>query len=101
FFQVPYETSVPEDTPLGTTIFTGIYVEDPDILGDTLEVVCYDKSEEQAGFSPCTKFEIVTLNATSRRYEGAVVLRESLDYSKKHLHQLILNATTLNSSPIK
>ena len=39
-FQVPYEFEVPEDTPVGTTVFQGIKVEDPDIIGDTLEVTC-------------------------------------------------------------
>lgn len=39
-FQTPYETTVPEDTPVGSTIFSNIMVEDADLLGETLEVTC-------------------------------------------------------------
>lgn len=44
-FQVPYEIEVPEDTPVGTTVFQGIKAEDPDIIGDILEVKCIDRPQ--------------------------------------------------------
>lgn len=43
--QVPYEAVVPEDTPVGTTVFRGIRVEDPDTVGETLEVKCINQPQ--------------------------------------------------------
>lgn len=45
FFQVPYEATVPEDTPVGTTVFNGIMVEDPDSIGEALEVKCINQPQ--------------------------------------------------------
>ncbi|XP_063226687.1 cadherin-87A isoform X2 [Bacillus rossius redtenbacheri] len=93
FKGVPYETDVPEDSPVGTTIFQQVRAEDPDVIGDALEVSCSEKTDSSGGSAPCSRFAIVTLNATSRRYDGAVVLREPLDYAKKQFHHVVLNAT--------
>lgn len=38
--QVPYEVEVMEDAALGTTVFSGIRVEDRDTVGDNLNVSC-------------------------------------------------------------
>lgn len=36
---------MPEDTQVGATVFKGIIAEDPDIIGDTLEVTCIDRPQ--------------------------------------------------------
>ncbi len=38
--QIPYDISVAEDTPIGSTIFRNIAVEDPDLFGDPIDVIC-------------------------------------------------------------
>lgn len=40
--QEPYEVLVPEDTPVGSTVFSDIQVEDSDLIGDVLEITCED-----------------------------------------------------------
>ncbi|XP_067010919.2 cadherin-87A [Anabrus simplex] len=90
FRDVPYETSVLEDTPIGSTVFHGIKVEDPDQLGDSLDVMCVDLPQFP---DACSKFEVVTLNASERSYFGAVVLRQPLDYSLRQFYHMSLVAT--------
>lgn len=42
---MPYEASVSEDTPVDTTIFKNIHVEDYDSIGETLEVKCINQPQ--------------------------------------------------------
>lgn len=39
-FQAPYKITVPENTSPSSTIFTSIKVEDDDLVGDLLNVIC-------------------------------------------------------------
>lgn len=43
--QAPYEVSVAEDTPVGSTVFSDIVVEDADLSGETLDVSCMEHSQ--------------------------------------------------------
>lgn len=90
FKNAPYEVLVPEDTPVGNTIFSNILVEDADLSGETLEVVC---SEHPQFPKTCSKFSIESWNASQRSYHGGIVLRESLDYNDRQFYQLLLVAT--------
>lgn len=40
FKNTPYEGSVSEESPIGTTVFKWIHVEDLDKVGEPLEVRC-------------------------------------------------------------
>lgn len=42
---MPYEATVPEDTPVGSTVFKGILVHDPDSVGETIEVKCINQPQ--------------------------------------------------------
>lgn len=44
-WQAPYEVSVAEDTPIGSTVFSDIVVEDADLSGETLDVSCMEHSQ--------------------------------------------------------
>lgn len=37
---MPYETEVPENTTIGTTIFNSILVTDQDVVGENLNISC-------------------------------------------------------------
>ncbi|GLV42165.1 Cadherin 87A, partial [Carabus blaptoides fortunei] len=97
FKDVPYEAVVPEDTPVGTTVFRGIRVEDPDTVGETLEVKCIN--QPQSG-DACSKFELETVSAGGDHYQGVLILRQTLDYGEKQFYQLMLQASDgeLNST---
>lgn len=90
FRGIPYEVTVPEDTPVGTTIFPKIQVEDLDLVGDSLEVKCSDLPQLP---DACTKFEVVTHNTSERSFLGSIILRHPLDYSVRQFYQMSLVAT--------
>lgn len=97
FKDVPYEAVVSEDTPIDTTVFKDIHVQDFDSVGETLEVKCVN--QPQSG-DACSKFEVVTVSAAEDHYHGALVLRQTLDYGEKQFYQLVLQASDgeLNST---
>ncbi|PSN52632.1 hypothetical protein C0J52_14597, partial [Blattella germanica] len=95
FKDTPYEIEVPEDTPVGTTIFKNIKVEDPDTIGEVLEVSCTNQPQFP---DACSKFEVVKLQSSpefssQHQFVGALILRQSLDYAVRPFYQLLLNAT--------
>ncbi|GFG39325.1 hypothetical protein Cfor_05830, partial [Coptotermes formosanus] len=90
FKDVPYEFEVPEDTPVGTTVFQGIKAEDPDITGDTLEVTCVDRPQLP---DACSKFKVEKLSASESKFLGALILQQPLDYSVRPFYQLQLSAS--------
>ncbi|RZF35066.1 hypothetical protein LSTR_LSTR009658 [Laodelphax striatellus] len=90
FKNVPYEALVPEDTPVGTTIFSSILVEDSDLLGETLEVTC---TEHVQFPNACAKFALEMWNASQQSYQGGIVLKQRLDYSERPFYQVLLQAT--------
>ncbi|KAJ9578812.1 hypothetical protein L9F63_004962, partial [Diploptera punctata] len=95
FKNTPYEIEVPEDSTIGTTIFQGIKVEDPDTIGEVLEVSCSNQPQFP---DACSKFEVVKLQSSpefsnEHRFLGALVLKRTLDYSASPFYQLFLNAT--------
>lgn len=88
--QVPYDITVSEDTPVGTTIFQGIRVKDADLVGDPLEVFCQPPEKLP---NLCSKFSVVATESSETNFKGVVVLHEPLDYSKRQFYQLVLVAT--------
>ncbi|XP_021925581.1 cadherin-87A isoform X2 [Zootermopsis nevadensis] len=90
FKDVPYEIEVPEDTHVGTTVFQGIKVVDPDIIGDILEVTCIDRPQFP---DACSKFKVKKLSSNEYKFLGALILQQPLDYSVKPFYQLLLSAT--------
>lgn len=90
FKHVPYETTVKEDTPIGSTIFQYIEVEDADSVGQTIEVGC---SKQLQYIDACKKFDIKTIDASQSHYKGVLILRDQLDYNTKPFYQLILEAS--------
>lgn len=60
--QVPYETEILENTPPGTTVFSGILVTDKDTVGEILNVTCSSAPQPYAiktisarPVDPCSK----------------------------------------------
>ncbi len=47
FSGTPYETSLGEDTPVGTTVFRAIEATDRDLVGDVLEVGCANHEQDE------------------------------------------------------
>lgn len=43
--QTPYQVVVPEDAPVGKMILDSIKAEDPDLLGESIEVTCREVTE--------------------------------------------------------
>ncbi|XP_047099103.1 cadherin-87A [Schistocerca piceifrons] len=85
----PYEVVVPEDTPVGNTVFSGIQVEDPDVIGEVLEVTCHNLPQFP---DSCAKFRVLPLNASERSFSGAIILQQALDYSEQQIYQILLVA---------
>lgn len=96
FMLTPYKVTVAEDTPVGSTIFRDIRVEDVDLSGDILEVSCELAEETDL----CEKFHIQMFNNSERLYEGGIILKKALNYNEKQLYKLHLRASDgeLNSS---
>jgi len=90
FKNSPYEVSVAEDTPVGTTVFSGVVVEDADLSGDTLEVLCVEHPQFP---KTCSKFSIESWNSSQFSYHGGVVLQDHLDYNERQFYQLLLVAS--------
>ncbi|KAK9508052.1 hypothetical protein O3M35_007799 [Rhynocoris fuscipes] len=90
FQNTPYVTLVTEDTPIGSSIFKDIAVEDSDITGEIIEVFCSDYEKFP---NACEKFEIVTWNSSQQSYYGGVVLKDKLNFSERQFYQLLLIAT--------
>ncbi|XP_065199853.1 cadherin-87A [Planococcus citri] len=88
FIKTPYKIPVPEDTPVGSTIFENIIVEDADIVGDSLEVTCKETTHPNA----CKIFEIVNLNSSESYFQGAIVLKGKLNYNDKEIFEFLLEA---------
>ncbi|PNF35261.1 hypothetical protein B7P43_G04794, partial [Cryptotermes secundus] len=90
FKDVPYEIEVPEDTSPGTTLFQGIKAEDPDIIGDILDVNCTDRPQFP---DACSKFKVEKLHSSEDKFLGALILQQKLDYSIRPFYQLLLSAS--------
>ncbi|KAK7790843.1 hypothetical protein R5R35_010718 [Gryllus longicercus] len=93
FRGTPYEVTVPEDTPVGSTVYPNLLAEDLDQVGETLEVSCSDLQQFPGA---CSRFEVVALNASERAFHGAIVLRQPLDYAARQFYQMSLVATDGN-----
>lgn len=92
---MPYKIEVDEDTPVDKTIFTGIVVTDADSVGDTIEVECVNLVEFQ---NACDTFVVETIDSAQSIYHGAIVLKQSLDYTKQESYQFQLRATVISFS---
>lgn len=86
---MPYEITVPEDTAIGATIFSGIRVSDADSVGASIEVQCESVLEYPGG---CDAFSIDTINSTANHYEGSLILKHKLNYNKQQEYHFILRA---------
>uniref|UniRef100_A0A8D8SJI2 Cadherin-87A n=2 Tax=Cacopsylla melanoneura TaxID=428564 RepID=A0A8D8SJI2_9HEMI len=90
FVNTPYEVVVPEDTPLGQVILDTIKVEDPDLLGESIEVSC---KEHDTG-EPCNKFVLVPeTDSTTNLYTARLTLNSSLNFAQTQFYRLVLVAT--------
>ncbi|XP_073989842.1 cadherin 87A [Rhodnius prolixus] len=90
FQNTPYVTLVTEDTPVGSTIFRDISVEDNDFTGENLEVYCKDYEQFP---NACEKFEIVSWNSSQQSFYGGIILKDKLNFSDRQFYQLLLIAT--------
>ncbi|XP_072154327.1 cadherin-87A isoform X2 [Bemisia tabaci] len=89
FKETPYEFVVPENAAVGTTVFSNIKVEDADLVGEILDVVCENSLQAE---KVCSKFGLVTINATERLFLGGLVLKEPLNYADQQFYVLGLTA---------
>ncbi|EEZ99177.2 cadherin 23 [Tribolium castaneum] len=90
FIDAPYDILAHEDTTVGTTIFSKIFVEDKDTTGANLEVECINLPEYQ---NACDFFQVETLQSAQNSYHGAIVLRRKVNYTQQDKHQFLLKAT--------
>lgn len=99
FKNVPYESTVPEDTPVGSTVFKGILVHDPDSVGETIEVKCINQPQVEKNvkifiyrpysffikvdnFSPTiTATQYVCALGTSGTIERSAILNPSIPWT--------------------
>lgn len=79
-----------EDTPVGTTIFGDIAVTDADSIGEAIEVKCVDLLDLE---NTCKKFKVHEIESSQNEYRGMLLLEETLDYNKSHLHKFSLRAS--------
>ncbi|KAF5278616.1 hypothetical protein FQA39_LY00658 [Lamprigera yunnana] len=90
FQNVPYNVFVNEDTIIGTTIFSDIFVTDADTVGDSIEVECINLSNAD---DTCSIFSIITIDSAQSSYNGSIVLNEKLDYALRTEYKFLLRAT--------
>ncbi|XP_025413054.1 cadherin-87A isoform X2 [Sipha flava] len=90
FKHTPYEGSVNEESPVGTTVFKWIHVEDLDKVGEPLEVRCESNFQNDDG---CSKFKIQSINASESYYLGAIVVNGDIQYSENLFYKLLLIAS--------
>ncbi len=90
FRGTPYETSLSEDTPVGTTVFRAIEATDADLVGEVLEVRCVADEEDEEFADTCDYFDIVPRQRETDHdmFRGSVVLRRPLDYRQRQLFQV-------------
>ncbi|XP_076043934.1 cadherin 87A isoform X2 [Oratosquilla oratoria] len=85
----PYESRVPEDTPVGSTVFRGIELVDPDLVGDAISVTCQALPQVPEA---CDVFEVSAQESTTRKYEGVLILRQPLSYTRRSAYEFKLIA---------
>ncbi|XP_037922792.1 cadherin-87A [Hermetia illucens] len=90
FEQVPYETEVYENATVGTTIFDKILVTDKDTVGENLDIMCSSQSQNPDG---CSKFIFKIIESSQNVLKAAVILNDTLDYNKRMIYHLEINAT--------
>jgi hypothetical protein len=105
---VPYETTVLENSALGTTVFDKILITDRDAAGENLDVICvmeihqqHNDDDEQHQHqhdenyekNPCSTFSIEILESHQDRLRAAVVLKQKLDYNENMIFNIPLYAT--------
>ncbi|KAF5276236.1 hypothetical protein FQR65_LT04041 [Abscondita terminalis] len=97
FENVPYNVFVNEDTGIGATVFTNIYVTDADTVGDAIEVECVNLYESD---NTCDVFSVVAVDSAQNSYNGSLVLHQKLNYSVKTEYKFLIKATdgALNST---
>ncbi len=80
FQGTPYKASVPEDTPVGSTLFQGLEVTDRDLVGEVLDVRCVVRDDYDPDV--CDYFDIRPrrLETDHDMFRGSVVLKQPLDY---------------------
>ncbi|CAL8106487.1 unnamed protein product [Orchesella dallaii] len=88
FISEPYEISIPESTPVGTTVFRGIRAQDVDAgvngLVEYFIVDSKDEKEEENGYG------IFTINLP---HQGAVTLNRTLDYERNQRYYVTVVAS--------
>nr|XP_042894521.1 cadherin-87A [Parasteatoda tepidariorum] len=89
FHNTPYKTSIPEDTPIGTTVIDNIRITDADDVGGILQIRCDFHPQFP---SACDKFSVVTQSSSPQSSSAALVLRKNLDYSENKNFRLRLIA---------
>lgn len=94
FEDVPYRLMVLEDAPVGTTVFSGIKLSDPDSSGSPIEVECVRLPGYEDG---CDVFKLETVDSTQSSYKGALVLQRRLNYTLRDSYEMLLNATVSNA----
>lgn len=87
---MPYEITVPEDTEIGTTVFSGVKISDADSVGANIEVQCENMHDNPGA---CDVFNVEILNSTANHYEGSIILKRKLSYNLQQLYQFLLRAT--------
>lgn len=87
---MPYETVVSEDAAVGTTVFDKILITDRDSVGENLNVVCEDASQQDGA---CNAFGVEVLESHQDRLRAAIVLKQKLDYNENMIFNIPLLTT--------
>ncbi|XP_013102305.2 cadherin-87A isoform X1 [Stomoxys calcitrans] len=90
FFNTPYGADVPEDTPIGTVIFSSILVKDRDSVGESLDIKCVAQSQSP---DACDKFRLDIVSREPSILTANVSLNEALNYNQRTIYHFLIEAT--------
>lgn len=85
----PYEVKLSEDAPPGRTVLSDISVVDVDAIGNVLELHCQFNSQDP---ETCETFGITILESSPQRLRALIILRKTVDYTEKPVHEVHLIA---------
>lgn len=92
FQNVPYAFLIDETTPIGSTVYQGIFVSDSDIgINAEVEMSCLKEVTPLA----CEKFDIKSYSIGDGRFQGEVILKGSVDYEQRSAYTMSVMAEDL------
>ncbi|XP_060081087.1 cadherin-87A-like [Ylistrum balloti] len=91
-----YSKSIPENTPVGTTVLNPtdkFYVSDVDGVNKALRLICDPSKAAAQHTDACNFFELVRFNSSTNSWAGSLILSQPLDYEVRSQFQIPIVAT--------